>query len=75
LAVGRVLRRTPSSGDEKQDAELPDVVWECEYPSAKARAEDVAKLDASREFDSVQAHMQTLIRQFRREVFTVSTSD
>jgi hypothetical protein len=74
LAVGRVLRRTPA-GAETANADLPDVVWECEYPNAKARAADVARLDASREFDSVEAHMQTLIRQFRRGVFTVSASE
>jgi len=75
LAVGRVLRRAPASGDEGQQGDLPDVVWECEYPNAKARAAEVARLEASREFDSVEAHMQSLIRQFRRAVFTVSTSE
>jgi len=72
LAVGRVLRRTPTSGDEAENADLPDVVWECEYSSAEARAADIARLDASHEFDPVEAHMQTLIRQFRRAVFTIS---
>ncbi len=72
LAVGRVLRRTPASPDEPEDADLPDVVWECEYPNAEARAADVARLDASGEFDLVEAHMQTLIRQFRRAVFMVA---
>jgi hypothetical protein len=74
LAVGRVLRRTAVSGADTDDAELPDVVWECEYPNAKARAADLARLDASREFDPVEAHMKTLIRGFRRAVFTVSGS-
>jgi hypothetical protein len=75
LAVGRVLRRTPSSGADAADSELPDVVWECEYLNAKAREVDLARLDASREFDPVEAHMQTLIRRFRRAVFTVSESE
>jgi hypothetical protein len=75
LVVGRVLRRTPVSGADGEDAELPDVVWECEYPNAQARAADVARLGASREFDEVEAHMQTLIRRFRRAVFTVSGSE
>ncbi len=74
LAVGRVLRRTPAPGADTEDTELPDVVWECEYPNVEARAADLARLDASREFDSVEAHMQTLIRRFRRAVFTVSKS-
>jgi hypothetical protein len=75
LAIGRVLRRTPASGADAEDAELPDVVWECEYSNAKARAADLARLDASREFEAVEAHMQTLIRRFRRAVFTVSGSE
>lgn len=75
LAVGRVLRRKPASGDEVENADLPDVVWECEYPNAEARAADLARLDASRKFEPVEAHMQTLIRQFRRAVFTVPTSE
>jgi hypothetical protein len=69
LAVGRVLRLTSTGG--AKDAELPDVVWECEYPNAAARAADLAKLDASTEFDAVEAHMRRLIRQFRRGVFIV----
>jgi hypothetical protein len=69
LAVGRVLRRAPASGAEAGDAELPDVVWECEYPNAKARAADLARLEASREFEPIEAHMETLIRRFRRAVF------
>ena len=72
LSVGRVLRRTPASPGEPEDADLPDVVWECEYPNGKARAADIARLDASGEFNPVEAHMATLIRQFRRAVFTVS---
>jgi hypothetical protein len=75
LAIGRVLRRTPASGADAEDAELPDVVWECEYPNAKAREADLARLDGSREFDPVEAHMQTLIRRFRRAVFTISGSE
>jgi hypothetical protein len=70
-----VLRRSPAPRGDADDAELPDVVWECEYPNAEARAADLARLDASREFDPVEAHMQTLIRQFRRAVFTVSGSE
>lgn len=75
LAVGRVLRRTPATGADAEDTDLPDVVWECEYPNARARAADLARLDASREFDPVEAHMQTLIRSFRRAIFTVPGSE
>jgi hypothetical protein len=72
LAVGRVLRRSATPGEEA-DGELPDVVWECEYADAKARAADVARLEASHAFDAVEDHMQTLIRGFRRAVYTVPT--
>jgi hypothetical protein len=75
LAVGRVLRLTPASGTDSGDSELPDVVWECEYPNAQARAADLARLDASREFVPVEAHMQTLIRRFQRAVFAVSGAE
>lgn len=73
LAVGRVLRRAPAlSGDGIGEADWPDVVWECEYPNLQARAAHLARLDASREFDAVEAHMKTLIREFRRGIFTVA---
>jgi G:T-mismatch repair DNA endonuclease (very short patch repair protein) len=52
---------------------VTDVVWECEYPNANAHAADVARLDASREFNPAEAHMQTLIHQSRRTVFSVLT--
>jgi hypothetical protein len=73
LAVGRVLRKMPASGNKKEGAELPDVIWECDYPSARERAADIAKLDGSKEFDEVEAHMQTLIRKLRRAIFETST--
>ncbi len=41
---------------------MPDVVWECEYPTAEARAADFARLHANGEFNAVEAHMATLIR-------------
>jgi hypothetical protein len=72
LAVGRVLKRTQQSAADLNNAELPDVVWECEYPNVAARDADVARLDGSREFESIEAHMQTLIRQFHRAVFSVA---
>jgi hypothetical protein len=75
LSVGHVLRRIPTTAAEAEDAELPDVIWECEYPNAQARESDIARLDASREFDPIEAHMQTLIHRFRRAVFTVSGSE
>ena len=62
LKRGRVLRR---QGDSST---LPDVLWECEYPSAAERAKDVATTGQSAEFKQVQEHMQTLTSQFDRIV-------
>jgi hypothetical protein len=62
LPRGRVLRR---KGDSTT---LPDVIWECEYPNADARSSDVATTSHSPEFKEVEAHMDTLIRQFDRIV-------
>lgn len=62
LAVGRVLRRVPASPGETEGTDMPDVVWECEYPTAEARAADFARLHANGEFNAVEAHMATLIR-------------
>ena len=64
LAVGIVLRR--ASGPDS----LPDVIWEAEYPDSTARARDVAALDGNREFDAIQARMNTLIRRFERSTWT-----
>lgn len=66
LYTGRVLRL--ASGPEGQ----PDVIWECEYPSAAARDEDVAALSASGEFDVVTERMGTLIERFERTVWRVA---
>jgi hypothetical protein len=69
LARGRVLRRVPDPKTDKLQAELPDVIWECDYSSPEAREADVARLDKSGEFEEVQKHMETLIRNFRRVTF------
>jgi hypothetical protein len=77
LARGRVLRRAPGqkTGDDSHEGgqhDAPDVIWECDYPSPEARAADIARLDNSKEFDAVEKHMDTLIRDFRRVIFEVS---
>ena len=69
LARGRVLRRLPDPKTDKQAVAIPDVIWECEYSSREAREADVARLDKSDEFDAVQKHMETLIRDFRSVMF------
>jgi hypothetical protein len=60
LPRGRVLRR---KGDS---ATLPDVIWECEYPSTDARSKDVERISRSSEFKQVEEHMDTLILHFDR---------
>jgi hypothetical protein len=72
LARGRVLRRVPDPKTNKLLPALPDVIWECDYSNAEAREADVARLDKSEEFDEVQKHMDTLVRDFRRVMFQVS---
>jgi len=62
LSVGRILLRTSESTTQ------PYLVWECEYPSLKAREDDVAKLDHSAEFTKVQEHMSTLLDKFDRSI-------
>jgi hypothetical protein len=72
LPRGRVLRREQDKPGSAA-AQLPDVVWECEYPSASAREQDVATLGHSEEFARVENQMNSLLRDFQRVVFTVSS--
>jgi hypothetical protein len=72
LPRGRVLRRLPDPETDKQGPP-PDVIWECEYSSLKARDADVARLDKSTEFAAVEKHMDTLIQDFRRMMFEAAT--
>ena len=60
---GRVLCHT-SHAPAGSSATMPDVVWECEYPSEQARARHYAKINANPEFRGVEQHMQTLLRRF-----------
>ena len=66
LAVGRVLKRKTTDGD------LPNVIWECEYPSEEARQEDVRKLTESGAFEAVQEKMGTLIKKFDRGMYRIN---
>ncbi len=69
FARGRVLRRI-NSGDAK---ELPDVIWECDYPTTDAREREAAAVGAAPEFQAVQKHMSTLIRRFERGNYRVES--
>jgi hypothetical protein len=66
LPRGRVLRRT----SDQTEKSLPDVEWECEYPSVAAREKDVAALEHSEEFARIEKKMDTLLREFHRATFT-----
>lgn len=66
---GRVLLRKATAPGSTE--ELPDVIWECEYPSLEARDQDSKAVGATPEFQAVQDHMATLIRRFERGVYEV----
>ncbi len=68
LPRGRVLRRIAQQGDTKGSSILPDVVWECDYPSQASRKTDVERLGKSSEFDQVERHMDRLLRRFDRVI-------
>jgi ketosteroid isomerase-like protein len=65
LPAGRILLRVSESTSQ------PYIIWECEYPSVRAREEDVATLDRSSEFTDVQEHMTGLLLKFDRSVWQV----
>lgn len=65
LPAGRILLRISESTSQ------PYIVWECEYPSIKAREDDVASLDHSAEFTKVQNHMSTLLEKFDRAMWQI----
>src|SRR5262245_27398701 len=63
LVEGRVLRRI--EGPEG----AAHVIWEAEYPDSAARADDVARLSRSAEFDAIQKEMGTFVVRFERSVW------
>lgn len=65
LPAGRILLRVSESTSQ------PYIVWECEYPSLKAREDDVNALDGSDDFKKVQEHMGTLLDKFDRALWQV----
>jgi hypothetical protein len=75
LPRGRVLRRLASPAGDTDSAAAPDVIWECEYPNTQARDADVARLGQSDEFRQVEAHMDTLIREFRRGIYEAQAGE
>lgn len=69
LRRGRVLRRIARQASANDSSILPDVVWECDYPSWASRQREVERLGRSSEFDEVERHMDTLLRKFDRAIF------
>lgn len=66
LVVGRVLvRDDPAIGQ-------PYVIWEADYPSADARARDLAVINESEAFKAVQQQMGLLLENFERVIWRVS---
>ena len=72
LPKGRVLKRVSQPAGGPDSTDLPDVVWECEYPSLAARNDDVERLGKRAEFEQVEKHMDTLIRRFERAIFELT---
>ncbi len=63
LPGGRILVRA-AGGDGSE----PDVVWQCDFPSAAAQAADLAARAASPAFEAVRAGMRSHIDRFERQV-------
>jgi len=74
LRRGRVLRILADQEQGGTLSELPDVIWECDYPSTEARAADIRTLGASLEWKGVETHMDSLIRKFQRMVFEATAA-
>lgn len=60
LPRGTVLHRV------RGDGALPDVVWECAFADVAAYDRDMDALAASEEYETVRAHMRSLLRRFER---------
>lgn len=71
LLRGRILRRIAVAENVEDSLMLPDVIWECEYPSNEARLNERKRLAESAEFNEVKRHMKTLLRSFQRGIFEV----
>jgi hypothetical protein len=68
LPRGRVMRRVDGSDEE------PDVMWECEFPSAAALDHFLKVALANSEFEEGFKYMGTLIRKGERRVWEVQES-
>jgi hypothetical protein len=77
---GRLLRRIAMSGnafgtpavDRQGPEELPDVVWECEYPGAATRERDFHAVIASPDYEAVHKRFVPLMRKLERATYEIS---
>jgi hypothetical protein len=63
---GRVLDRVVDPVGE-----LPEVIWQMDYPNAEARRRDAEAIGGTTEFKKVMDQMRTLVRDFDRGVWEV----
>jgi hypothetical protein len=68
LPQGRVWRRVGGEGD------LPDVLWQVEYPDQGAMKRDLEARAKSVEFGYVRSTMNTLIDKFSRGFYQPATN-
>jgi hypothetical protein len=50
-----------------EESALPDVIWECTYPSLAAREEFRARQESDPQFHAIRTHQGTQLAQWLRE--------
>ena len=65
LPRGRILRRINDADD------LPDVLWECEFPDIAAHDRDMTARADSDAFEDVRSRMRTVASRFERTLWRV----
>jgi hypothetical protein len=66
LPRGRILRRI------NEAEELPDVLWECEFPDIAAHDRDMAARADSDAFEDVRSRMRSVASRFERTLWRVA---
>jgi hypothetical protein len=82
FARGRLLRRIAMSGvafgtppgDKSGPEDLPDVVWECEFPDIATREHEFQAVIANPDYEAVHKRMLPLMRRMARATYKVSES-
>jgi hypothetical protein len=60
--------------DKHGPEDLPNVVWECEYPDAATREHDFHAVIASPDYEAVHKRFVPLMRKVVRSTYKVSRS-